>query len=289
MSNLLSCLCASLGTVLSLLWCILYFKYKDRYCEAIAAIDKKKFILHDIFFIGFGFLELFKINLKSERGVKREKKIAEIFGDKAAPFYQYCVLGAQATYLLTIVPFGLGTGVITNDITFTVLILAAVVAIVAYFDVEINSAVEKKHDEILSAYPVMLSRLTLLVNSGLVVREAWNRIAYTSEGALYIEMQKASEEIKNGVPDRDAFYNFAQRCAVKEIRKLSSILSQNIQKGGTDLTLSLRYMTNESWAEKKHRAKMKGETAGAKLMIPLMIMFAGILIMVVVPLFANMF
>lgn len=289
MNYLLPYLCVALATVISLFWGYLYFKYKAAFDDVIAVIDKNKFMLSELFFIGFGFLELFKVDLKNERGLKREKKLAEVYGEKLAPFYRYCILGGQITYLFTIIPLGLGIGAIANDITLAFLIIAAAVAIVTYLDLEINNAVEKKHEKILADYPVMLSRLTLLVNAGLVVREAWNRIAYTSDGPLYKEMQRTSEEVKNGVSDIDAFYNFAQRCSVKEVRKFSSVLSQNIQKGGTELAVSLRYMTNESWAEKKHRAKIKGETAGAKLMIPLMIMFSGILIMVVVPLFANMF
>ncbi len=289
MNYLLPYLCTALATGIGLFWSFLYFKYNHTFDEVISIMDKHKFMFPELFFIGFGFLELFKVNLKNERGLKRERKISEIYGEKYATFYRYCILGGQVTYILTIIPFGLAIGAVTNDITFTILILAAAVAIVVYMDLEINNAVDRKHDEILADYPVMLSRLTLLVNAGLVVREAWNKIAYTSEGALYKEMQKTVEEIKNGVSDTDAFYNFAERCSLKEVRKFSSVLSQNIQKGGTELALSLKYMTNESWAEKKHRAKIKGETAGAKLMIPLMLMFSGILIMVVVPLFANMF
>lgn len=287
MNYLLPYLYAAAATAAGLFWCYLYFKYKTAFDDVIALADKKKFMLSELFFVGFGFLELFRVNIKNERGLKREKKIAEIYGEKHAAFYRYCILGAQITYLLTIIPFGFCVGAITNDIIFPLLIMAAAAAIDIYMDIEINNAVEKRHDKILADYPVMLSKLTLLVNAGLVVREAWNRIAYTSDSPLYKEMQRTSEEIKNGLSDIDAFYNFAQRCAVKEVRKFSSILSQNIQKGGTELAVSLRYMANESWLEKKHRTKIKGETAGAKLMIPLMIMFCGILIMVIVPLFAG--
>ena len=46
-------------------------------------------------------------------------------------------------------------------------------------------------------------------------------------------------------------------------------------------------MNDECWAEKKHRAVVKGKTAESKLMIPLMMMFIGVLIMIVVPLFTN--
>ena len=166
--------------------------------------------------------------------------------------------------------------------------MAAAAALIVYLDMEVSGAVERKHDEILSDYPEILSKLTLLVNAGMVIREAWIKVAYTCDRAMYKEMQLTSEEMNNGVSELDALHNFAQRCSVKEIRKFASILSQNIQKGGSELTMSLRYMNEESWEEKKHRAKRKGETAGTKLMIPLMIMFVGILFMIIVPIFSNM-
>ena len=63
---------------------------------------------------------------------------------------------------------------------------------------------------------------------------------------------------------------------------------QNIQKGGPDFALQLRDMNNESWEEKRHLAKRKGELAGSKLLIPTLIMFVGILIMIIVPIFTGL-
>ena len=289
MNYMMAYVLAGIASVLVILWVILFLKYRNQFDDIIVAINRKQYMMPEIFFIGFGFMELFKISLKTERGRKKQKKIAEVYGEKYAEFFHFCILGGQITYTLTIAPMGLFIGALTNDITFAFLALAATAAIVVYLDMEVNNAVEKKRDEILSDYPEVLSKLTLLVNAGLVIREAWAKVAYTSDRALYKEMQTTSEEMRNGVSDLDALYNFAQRCSVKEIRKFASILSQNIQKGGTELTSSLRYMNEESWDEKKHRAKRKGETAGSKLMIPLMIMFVGILLMVIVPIFVNMF
>lgn len=289
MSYLMAYTLVGTGTVIVLFWTILFLKYKNSFDNVLVAIDPKQFMMPELFFIGFGAMDMFKINLKTERGRKKEKKIAEVYGEKYAQYYHYCIVGGQITYTLTIAPLGLFIGAITNDFTFAFLALAATVAIVMYLDIEVGNAVEKKHDEILSDYPEVLSKLTLLVNAGLVIRDAWKKVAYTSERALYKEMQTTSEEMDNGVSELDALFNFAQRCAIKEIRKFASILSQNIQKGGTELTMNLRYMNEESWEEKKHRAKRAGETAGSKLMIPLMIMFVGIMLMVIVPIFTNMF
>lgn len=289
MDYTLAYIMASLGTLLVIIWSLLYFKFKSQYGEIISAIDKKKFMMSELFFIGFGVITLFKVNLKTDRARKKIKKIAEVHGERYAEFYHYVILGGQITYALTIAPFGFFIGAITNDIVFGVLTLAAAAALVAYLDMDINNAVNKKRDEILSDYPEVLSKLTLLVNAGLVVRDAWAKVAFTSERALYKEMQITSEEIRNGTSDVDALYNFAQRCSIKEIRKFASILTQNLQKGSSELTTSLKYMTAESWEEKKHYVKRKGELASQKLLIPVMIMFIGVLIMVLVPIVTNMF
>lgn len=278
-----------IGTLLVFLWIILFLKYRNAFDDILVAMDPKQFMMPELYFVGFGFMDLFKINIRTEKGRKKEKKIAEVYGEKYAAFYHYCITGGQLTYLLTLAPLGLFIGAITNDALFAVLALAATAVIILSLDMDVNKAVEKKREEVLSDYPEVLSKLTLLVNAGLVVREAWTKVAYTSDRALYKEMQITSEEMSNGVSDIDALSNFSQRCAVKEIRKFASILAQNIQKGGSELALSLRYMNEESWEEKKHRAKRKGETAGSKLMIPMMIMFVGILLMVIVPIFTNMF
>ena len=289
MNYMLAYALSGIGTVMVILWANLYMKYRNSFDNILVSIDSKKFMMPELFFVGFGFMDMFKVNLKTEVGRKKEKKIAEVYGEKCAEYYHYCIVGGQITYFLTIAPLGLFIGAITNDILYAVLALVATAAIIVSLDMDVSNAVEKKRDEILSDYPEVLSKLTLLVNAGLVIREAWTKVAYTSDRALYKEMQTTSEEMNNGISEIDAFYNFAQRCAVKEIRKFASILSQNIQKGGSELAMNLRYMNEESWEEKKHRAKRKGETAGSKLMIPLMIMFVGILLMVIVPIFTNMF
>ena len=280
---------AALGTVAVLFWCLLFLKYKNRYDNIICAIDRKKFILAEIFFIGFGIIDMFKINLKSTKGRAKMKVISEVYGEKYAHFYHYVIFGGKITYALTLIPLGLFLGAISNDILIAALGIAATVAIVAYLDVELNNAVEKKREEVLEDLPVVLSKLTLLVNAGLVIREAWTKVALSGDAPLYQEMQVTSDEMQNGVPDMEALYNFSQRVAVKEIRKFSSTISQNLQKGGMELANTLKHMTAEGWEEKKHRVKRKGALAGQKLLIPTMIMFAGIMIMIVVPIFANMF
>ena len=53
----------------------------------------------------------------------------------------------------------------------------------------LNDKLEEKREELLADMPQMLSKLTLLVNSGMVVREAWKKVADGGERELYKEMQ----------------------------------------------------------------------------------------------------
>ena len=54
------------------------------------------------------------------------------------------------------------------------------------------------------------------------------------------------------------------------------------------MTLFLQDYSREAWNVKKQRALQKGQAASSKLMIPIAMIFVGILLMIIVPLFANM-
>lgn len=45
-----------------------------------------------------------------------------------------------------------------------------------YVEELMNDKLEAKRDELLADLPQMLSKMTLLVNSGMVVREAWKKL-----------------------------------------------------------------------------------------------------------------
>ena len=63
---------------------------------------------------------------------------------------------------------------------------------------------------------------------------------------------------------------------------------QNLSKGNSELVEYLKQQGKESWENKKHNVRRQGEKASSKLLIPIGIMFIGILIIVVVPIFGNM-
>ena len=118
MNFMMAYILSGVGTLMVFFWAILYLKYKNSFDNIIGAMDSKKFMMPEIYFIGFGFMDMFKVNLKTENGRKKENKISEVYGEKYAAFYHYCITGGQISYLLTITPLGLFIGAITNDILY---------------------------------------------------------------------------------------------------------------------------------------------------------------------------
>lgn len=108
------------------------------------------------------------------------------------------------------------------------------------------------------------------------------------ERELYKEMQTTVLEVQNGIVELEAYRNFAERCSIKQIRRFSSTMIQNMQKGNAEISYFLKELSEEMWEEKKHIVKRKGEAANSKLMIPTAMIFIGILIMIMVPVFLSM-
>jgi tight adherence protein C len=73
-----------------------------------------------------------------------------------------------------------------------------------------------------------------------------------------------------------------------EIRKFTSTLIQGISRGNSELSPMLIQQSREVWELKKQIAHRKGAMANDTLLAPMCLTFVGILIMVMVPIFANL-
>ena len=94
--------------------------------------------------------------------------------------------------------------------------------------------------------------------------------------------------MNNGVAEIDAIFNFGTRCIIPEIKKFASTIIQGLVKGNSELTIMLMEQSKEVWAAKKQNVRRQGEKAASKLLIPICIMFVGILVMILIPIFTNL-
>jgi len=221
-------------------------------------------------------------------------KCFELYGNKHAAnktrhlfarILSFPVIGVSITMMLGVIFLGMdstsvGMGIIGIG---TLLVL---VLVYAMYD-EVSDQVRKRRNSIIRQFPNVVSKLALLVTSGMIMDRAWKETAYSQETELYQEMRKTSKELDNLVSPESAYSNFINRCNTKESAKLASAIMQNLSKGNAEIGSLLKDMAREAWQERRHTAKRDAEKANSKLMIPTMLLFLAILVMLMVPVAMN--
>ena len=135
--------------------------------------------------------------------------------------------------------------------------------------------------------PEVVSTMAVLVNSGMMLRDSWNMIAANGTGEFYRLMRKASKKMENGISDADAIFLLGKESNSTEIKKFVSALLQNIEKGGTELAGFLMRQSSELWNTRRQRMLQEGEKAATKLLLPIVLIFVGIIIIVMTAAFAG--
>ena len=170
------------------------------------------------------------------------------------------------------------------------------ISIIAFFgvpflaDSSLDEEIAKRRQKIQLEFPEFINKPVLLVNAGMTISKAWEKIIVENrkEHVLYDEMRYALMEIRSGKPEAIAYEEFARRCRVKEITKFVSIIVMNLRRGGAEIVPVLKAQADECWEMRKNTAKQLGEEASTKILIPLMIMFLGIVIIVATPAVLSM-
>ncbi len=277
-----------LATGMTAAWILFAKRYEASYAQIVSSIDPEQYKYPELFTVGFALMEILRINSRSKKGRRRVKEIAEVQGRQYAEYYFYVINAEKWTYGFTVLVLFFILGAMANE-PLAVLFGAVMAFLVMWYIEELlNDKLEARRDELLADLPQVLLKLTLLVNSGMTLREAWKKVADGDDRVLYLEMQATVNEMQNGVSELAAYRNFADRCSIKQIRRFTSTVIQNMQKGNAEVSYFLKEMSDEMWEEKKHLVKRKGETANSKLMIPTAMIFIGILGMIMIPVFLTM-
>lgn len=294
--NTLIFICTLLATLLVVFWLFLFLRYSKKYSKIIEGIDGKIFTMKDLYFIGLGMIDMYEHSSRkkittSDKAITQCKKLAEAFGRDNGELYYYVTSAAKLSLIMTFLPIGLLLAALMKSAVG--FLAGALLVIVFPYGVQsgINTAIANKKDAIVSEFPKMVSKMTLLVNAGMLLRRAWDEVAESDPDAtegLYAEMRTVSRDILEGMTIEQAMDEFATRCGVKEIRKFASIYVQAVKRGASESIESMKIMADEAWEQKKQYSKQKGEAAASKLLIPNMIMFMGILAVVVIPMIASM-
>lgn len=154
---------------------------------------------------------------------------------------------------------------------------------------------KERKSQLIMEYPKLVSQLVLFMGAGMTVRRAWFKIAQAYERqrgregikAAYEEMSYTMHELQSGISEGECYERFGSRCNLSSYRKLGALLSQNLRKGNKGLHDLLRRETIDAFEDRKKRARKLGEEAGTKLLCPMMLMLAVVLVVIVVPAFFS--
>lgn len=182
-----------------------------------------------------------------------------------------------------------------SNTAFKILFLGMLVAF-CYPQVEESrrqEARKKREKELMMQYPDMVSKLTLLLGAGMTLYGAWKRIATNYEKKrknntvfaqpVYDEMILTYREIESGMGEARAYERFGERCGLRQYRKFSNLLAQNLKKGTRGLSALLEEEAENAFEERKSQARKYGEEAGTKLLLPMMLMFGIVVVIIIVP------
>lgn len=150
---------------------------------------------------------------------------------------------------------------------------------------------QKKKNQMILDYPGMVMKLTLFIEAGMSVRRAFQRVAldYKKKKTVmgyryaYEELLQSSYEMENGVSEGEAYMNFGQRCNEVHYKTLATLLVQNLKKGNQGLVQMLEQESVQAWEDRKRNARVLGETATTKLLVPMVLMLLVVVAVLLIP------
>ena len=152
---------------------------------------------------------------------------------------------------------------------------------------------EQLKNSVKRSLPRFSSQLLLMLESGLILEEAFKRIALMYEKSYVHDDFK---EIIIGINHQCEYTSDNIICAlekkskelkIRELLRLSGIL-ENGQKKGTDLCSKLTLESELLWNERKHYAEERGRAAEVKLSFPLALLLIVLIVVTAAPALMEM-
>lgn len=250
----------------------------------VATLDESQYPLKDLYVVGFVLNDMKLFRLRGKLGLDLKKNTKLLLDNIYAEYYTYVTWAQFLTLALLAVSVGFSFCALLGGEMALLMPFAVVLMIAVIWNVTMSKAkeeVQARREACELEFPNMVSKLSLLLTSGMVLREAWYLIAKGKEGPLYDLMKKACDWMDNGESDTFAIYKFGVLSDSQEIKKFTSALVQSAEKGNSELAGFLLSQVTEQWAHKRQLALQQGELAAGKLIIPLGLMFGGIILIII--------
>ncbi len=264
---------------------LLYQRGKKNYTEYCAALDEKEYPVKSLMVIGYALLELIRYPYSTAIDLKVRRQLKELKEEEYIDFYLIATWAMAATYFV----FALFLSAILAVADIGVLYVLAVIGMGGLFAMvpfsKLDQSIENRHLLVSLDLPDFANKLLILSGAGLSIKAAIIKISkeMDKDTPFYISLKHSVFLMENGSTAEQALDELAGQCNMPVVRRMTSILIQNMYRGGADVLLVLKDMSNELWNTRKATAKMLAEQAGTKLLFPMMLMLLAVIVVVAMP------
>ena len=148
-------------------------------------------------------------------------------------------------------------------------------------------------------YTQIITKILLYVSSGMTIRNSMIRLADVyqkteidknkyDERVAYKELVIVKNKLLGGYSEVKAYEEMAKNIGLRTYTRFLNIIIQSIKNGNKELKNILNMEVQDALYERKQHAKKLGEEAATKLVLPLMMMLAIIMVIIMVPAFMGM-
>ena len=159
-----------------------------------------------------------------------------------------------------------------------------------------EEVIRLRNESMLRDYPHIVSKLVLLLGAGLSMRRAFRVMAEDYRNSLkgggkkrwgFEEVCRVCDDLEAGVMEAEAYHRLGLRCDLPVYRTFSVLLGQNLKRGSRELMTMLEREAVSAFEDRKKEARILGEKASAKLLLPMMLMLLIVFTIVMVPAFLS--
>lgn len=144
---------------------------------------------------------------------------------------------------------------------------------------------KERNDALIYQYPSFVNQLWLLLGTGMSVQMGIRKIISEMEKDVLLkrELEYAMHQLETGSEESFVYEELGRRLHVTEYFQLMQHVSQHIRMGTKDLRNLMESEMQIALKKRREFAKKKGEEASTKLLLPMILLLALVMIMIVYP------
>ena len=154
----------------------------------------------------------------------------------------------------------------------------------------LKEKMQKRDNMLMNEYAPFVNKLWLLLGTGMTIKNCFIRIIDESEdkNILIKELEYTVNQINSGFDEATAYDELGIRLTLPQYTRLMNRISQNLRMGTKDLRILMRDEVRESMQSRKEYARKKGEEASTKLLVPMIVLMAVVIVIIMVPAFVGL-